>query len=99
MIDLTINEQQLQKTIQRVKEQNIIIPTFQQQIHPEQIPEKIASKLSNVGLWEVNPLNLFRISWKNEPKEIGGIFGGVNYMEVPPTLTGVKARIFALVGY
>ena len=74
MIDLTINEQQLQKTIQRVKEQNIIIPTFQQQIHPEQIPEKIASKLSNVGLWEVNPLNLFRISWKNEPKEIGGIF-------------------------
>jgi cysteine synthase A len=98
MVDLTINEEQLEKTIHRVKERNIIIPTFQQQIHPEKIPEKITSKLSNVGLWEVNPLNLFRIGWKNEPKEKGGMFGGVNYMEIPSALTGVKARIFALIG-
>ena len=27
-----------------------------------EIPEKIQEKLKNVGLWDVNPLNLFRIS-------------------------------------
>jgi cysteine synthase A len=98
MIDLTVNEQQLNKTIQRARERNIVVPTFQQQINSKEIPGKITSELRNVGLWEVNPLNLFRISWKNEPKEKGGLFGSVNYEEIPSALTGVKARIFALVG-
>ena len=54
--------------------------------------------MKQVGLWEVNPLNLFRASWKNQPVETGGGFGGVNFMELPPAITGVKARIVALVG-
>jgi cysteine synthase len=54
--------------------------------------------LKNVGLWDVNPLNLFRITWHNEPVASGGGFGGVNYLEFPPELTGVKARIFSPVG-
>ncbi len=55
-------------------------------------------ELAGIGLWEVHPRNLFRISWKNEPRESGGGFGGVNYLEFPPALTGVQARIIALVG-
>jgi cysteine synthase len=51
-----------------------------------------------VGLWDVDPRNLFRISWKNEPVPRGGGFGGVNYLEFPPSFTGVEARIIALVG-
>ena len=52
--------------------------------HPETIPEKIQAKLKNVGLWDVNPLNLFRITWKNEAKESGGGFQAVpNYVEIP----------------
>ncbi len=98
MIDLTKNQTQLQRTIQRARERNIIIPTFQEQINPESIPANINEKLKQVGLWEVNPLNLFRITWKNEPKAKGGQFGPVNYIELPSTLTGVQARIFALVG-
>ena len=46
----------------------------------------------------MNPLNLFRITWKNEPVPSGGQFGKVNYLEFPPALTGVEARIIALVG-
>jgi hypothetical protein len=49
-------------------------------------------------LWELNPRNLFRITWKNEPKEKGGQFNGVNYLELPKSLTGVDARIIVLVG-
>jgi cysteine synthase len=98
MIDLQINQTQLQRALQRARERNIIIPTFDEMIHPERISDEIKNKLKNVGLWEVNPLNLFRITWKNQPKEKGGQFGGVNFLEMPPALTGVRARIFGLVG-
>ncbi|MCC8138821.1 MAG: pyridoxal-5-phosphate-dependent protein subunit beta [Lachnospiraceae bacterium] len=67
--------------------------------HPEEIPGKIKDKLKDVGLWDVNPLNLFRITWKNEPKESGGLFQKVpNYVELPSELTGVPCRIIAMVG-
>jgi cysteine synthase len=98
MIDLTINEEQLQRTIKRAKEKNIIIPTFAEMKNPELIPDKIKDKLKGIGLWDINSYNLFRITWKNKPIKKGGLFGGVNFIELPPELTGVKARIFALIG-
>jgi cysteine synthase len=98
MIDLTIHPDALNRTIQRAREQNIIIPTFKQQQNPALIPAEIVAKLKNVGLWDLNPLNLFRITWHNEPKAHGGGFGPVNYLEFPSELTGVKARILAPVG-
>lgn len=98
MIDLQMNEIQLAHAIERAREKNIIIPTFRQMAHPAEIPEKIKMKLADVGLWDVNSLNLFRITWHNQPQESGGKFGGVNYLVLPPELTGVKARIVALVG-
>jgi len=66
--------------------------------NPELIPQKIKDKLANIGLWDLNSLNLFRITWKNEPKDFGGKFGDVNYLEIPSELSGVKARIIVLVG-
>ncbi len=73
----------LEHNIKKAKENNIIIPTIAQMQHPETIPEKIKAKLST-GLWDVNPLNLFRITWKNEAKETGGLFQEVpNYVEIP----------------
>lgn len=98
MIDLTVNEKQLLHSIKRARDRGVAVPTFKQMIHPEKVTDDIKNKLKRVGLWEVNPLNLFRITWKNEPKAKGGQFSGVNYLEVPPALTGVKARIFGLVG-
>lgn len=99
MIDLTKNEAALERNIQNAKENGIIIPTIHEMQHPEEIPGKIKDKLKNVGLWDVNPLNLFRITWKNEPKESGGLFQEVpNYVELPSELTGVPCRIIAMVG-
>ena len=99
MINLTINEKQLENAIQQSKEQNIILPTFEEMKNPQLIPLKIREKLGNVGLWDFNPLNLFRISWKNQPVENGGDFNKLpNYIELPQELTGVKARIICLVG-
>lgn len=98
MIDLTINQEQLKRTVQRAKERNIAIPTFDQMKNPERIPQKIKDQLKDVGLWDVNSLNLFRITWKNEPVKSGGLYGGVNFVELPKEITGVDARIIALVG-
>ncbi|HHX94697.1 MAG TPA: pyridoxal-5-phosphate-dependent protein subunit beta [Clostridia bacterium] len=98
MIDLTKNEAALERNIKRARERNIVIPTLHQMAHPEDIPEKIRASLKDIGLWDINSRNLFRITWKNEPKEKGGLFGGVNYIVLPEELTGVKAKIVALVG-
>ncbi len=98
MIDLTINEAALAKTVERARERNIIIPTFEQMAHPDRLPEQIKTALGDVGLWDVNPLNLCRITWKNEAVASGGGFGGVNYLELPKSLTGCDARIIGLVG-
>jgi len=93
-----INEAVLEKTVQRCRERNIIIPTFAQQKDPTTIPAAIRDRLENVGLWDVDPANLFRITWKNEPIEHGGGFNEGNWIEFPPALTGVDARIIGLVG-
>ena len=98
MIDLTIDQECLTRTVQRARERNIIIPTFKQQRDPSQIPAEVQNRLRDLGLWDIVSPNLFRITWKNEPVPHGGSFGGVNYVELPPALTGVPARILCLVG-
>lgn len=98
MIDLSINEERLARTIERARERDIVIPTFKQQKDPSLIPDSIKAKLENIDLWDIASPNLFRITWKNEPVEHGGGFDGVNYMELPSSLTGVPARIISLVG-
>jgi cysteine synthase A len=97
-IDLTINKDRRKRAIQRALEKNIIIPTYAQMKDPSKVPARIKQELAGIGLWDVHPRNLFRITWKNQPKESGGGFGGVNHIELPPSLTGVPARIIVLVG-
>ena len=55
MLDLTIYEKGLKNNIERAKAQNIILPTIDQQMHPEKVPEKILEKLKGVGLWDIDP--------------------------------------------
>ncbi|MGD2059808.1 MAG: pyridoxal-phosphate dependent enzyme [Acidimicrobiia bacterium] len=98
MIDLTIDASAQERAAARARERDIVIPTFAQMRDPGLIPADIVARLENVGLWDLDPLNLFRITWKNEAVEKGGGFGGVNYLELPPELTGVQARILMLVG-
>ncbi len=93
---IPVNEELVERTAQRCRERDIIIPTFAQQKDPALIPEGIRKELKKIGLWDVHPRNLFRITWKNDPET--GLFHGVNYLEIPPQLSGVRARIFGLVG-
>ncbi len=98
LIDRVVDAAVLEKTVARFREKNIILPTFAEQRHPEKIPARIQDRLRGIGLWDLHPLNLFRITWKNEPREKGGLFAGVNFLELPRELTGVRARVVLLLG-
>ncbi len=98
MINLELNKKQIEKNVKICKEQNIIIPTFREMRNPEKIPGIIKDELEKIGLWDIHPRNLFRINWHNEPVKKGGGYGKVNYMVLPSELTGIKAKIIALIG-
>jgi cysteine synthase A len=98
MIDLSVFEERLERTVERARKRDIIIPTFAQMKDPSAIPDAVKDQLLGIGLWDLASRNLFRITWKNEPVPAGGGFGGVNYIEFPRSLTGVEARLIALVG-
>ena len=93
-----MNEAVVEKAAARCRERGIRIPTFAEQRDPSRIPAKIRERLQKVGLHDVDPANLFRITWKNEPQEHGGLFNAGNWIEFPSALTRVDARIVGIVG-
>ena len=86
----------LTRAIDLCRRRKVILPTLAQQRDPGLVPSKVEAALRPVGLWETNPLNLFRITWKNDV-QTGG-FGKVNSFVIPRELTGVDATIVGIVG-
>ena len=92
----TTKSEKRRRAVATCRERGIVIPTFAQMRDPDSIDPVIAAKLRGIDMQAVHPLNLFRITWHNDPKSGG--FGPVNTLELPPVLTGVPARIVGLVG-
>ena len=91
-----MDEKVIRKTAARCRERGIVIPMFCELRDPEKIPAAVKAKLPGLDMDDIHPLNLFRISWKNDPHT--GLYGGVNTLEIPPAVTGVEAKIIGLVG-
>eukprot|EP01029_Cantina_marsupialis_P013807 TRINITY_DN305_c0_g1_i2.p1 TRINITY_DN305_c0_g1~~TRINITY_DN305_c0_g1_i2.p1 ORF type:complete len:448 (+),score=124.96 TRINITY_DN305_c0_g1_i2:33-1346(+) len=92
-------EATIEKNVKYCREHNVILPTLEEMVHPEKIPQKIKDELKDIGLWDVNSRNLFRITWKNENVEKGGKYMDVpNHFTLPSSLTGVKSKITLLLG-
>ena len=72
MIDLTLHAKPLARALQRASERGTRIPTFAEMRDPSLIPAETLNSLSQTGLWDVNPVNLFRVTWKNAPVAQGG---------------------------
>lgn len=98
MIDLTIDQETLAKNIEYCREKKISLPTFAMMKDPGKIPAAIKDQLSDIGLWDLHSANLYRISWNNDQKDSGGLFGGVNHFILPPELTGCRANIIMISG-
>ncbi len=92
----TIDEAVRARAAARCRERGIVIPTLAQMRDPSLVPPDVRERLTGVGLWDVDPLNLFRITWRNDPET--GLYNEGNWLEFPPELTGVPARIVGLVG-
>ena len=85
-----VKEEYLNSAVEECKKSKVLFPTFKQLSDPSLIPEEIKQKLKSVNMQDVNPLNLFRISWYNEPIEQGGLFKDIpNYIEIPPEISGI----------
>jgi cysteine synthase A len=94
----SVRPEVLVKAVQQARARGVILPTIAQQMNPALIPPAVVARLRGLGLWDIDPLNLFRITWKNEPKEQGGGFNQGNWIEFPSSLTGVSARIVGIAG-
>lgn len=90
------NREAYENAVVRCREKGITIPTIAMQKNPELVPEDIKSKLQAIDITAIDPLNLYRITWKNDPET--GLFNDGNIVEFPSELTGVDARIIGIVG-
>lgn len=84
------------RAIERCRLKGIVIPTFEEMRYPSRIPSAITNRLPGLDMQAVDPLNLFRITWHNDPST-GGL-GPVGALEIPSSITGVDTRIVGLVG-
>ena len=67
-------------------------PTFEEMLHPNKIAPAIREQaLKALKGDPLNPINLFNITWRNAQND-------VNYIVLPPELTGVEANIVVLYG-
>jgi len=92
----TINKETRKITAKHFRKHGIIVPTFKQLQSPHLVSDEIKNKLKKIDINAIDPLNLFRINWKNDINN--KLFGRVNAIEIPRSITGIKARIFGLVG-
>lgn len=95
---MQVNQQVLERTIKQCRDRKVLLPTFAQMRDPSLVPQKVKDRLKQVGLWDIDPINLFRITWKNEPIEKGGLYSHANVVVFPPEMTGVDATIIGIVG-
>jgi cysteine synthase len=67
-------------------------PTYEEMLHPDKIEKSVRTQaLAAKAKNELDPINLFNITWKNENNE-------VNKIVLPKALTGVEANIVVLLG-
>jgi cysteine synthase len=85
-----------QRAVETCRERRILIPTFSQLRDPTTVDPVVLAAMRGVNMQAVHPLNLFRITWHNDPAT--GAFGPVNAVEFPSEVTGVRARIVGLIG-
>ena len=66
-------------------------PTYDEMLHPESVTKEIRQRALAAKENELDPINLFNITWKNEKNE-------VNKIVLPKELTGVDCNIIVLLG-
>ncbi len=66
-------------------------PTYEEMLHPSKLSQEIRKRALKGKIDELDPINLFNITWKND-------IGEVNKIVLPKALTGVDANIVVMLG-
>lgn len=66
-------------------------PTYEEMLHPSTLDPTIREKALQAKTDELDPINLFNITWRNQDNQ-------VNKIVLPKELTGVDANIVVLLG-
>lgn len=93
VVDTTVYE----NTVSRFREAGVLLPTLGQLRDPSTIPAALRAQLKTVSPDAPHPLNLFRVHWFNDETR-AGLTEVPGHIELPPELTGVRARIVLALG-
>ncbi len=61
-----VDQERYQRTVDRFRQQGIVLPTFAQLADPSTIPDAITTALAGVDRNDADPRNLFRVHWYND---------------------------------
>ena len=86
----------VERTAERFREQQIVLPTFAQLKDPRTAPGSLAGQLGAVDRNAASPANLWRIHWYN--KLDGGVTAVPEHVVLTKELTGVDAPIVVAFG-
>jgi len=87
----------LDRTVDRLREANVLLPTFGQLANPGLAPAVVREKLAAVGPDDPDPLNLFRVHWSNAADRVS-LVDVPEHVVLPRELTGVDATIVVALG-
>jgi len=97
LFDEIADEAAYQRTVERFRDRQILLPTFGQLADPSTAPAGVASALTDVGADDPDPRNLWRVHWYNDHTRTGRS-EVPEYVEIPGELSGVEARILVALG-
>jgi len=92
-----VDERALERTVERLRETRVLLPTFGQLASPALVPAAVRERLGEVGPDDPDPLNLFRVHWYNGADRVS-LVDVPDHVVLPRELTGVDARIVVALG-
>ena len=94
-----VDAESLARSVDRFREQGIVLPTFGQLADPSTIPHAMRKRLADVDRDAADPANLFRVHWRN-PIEGSApeVVDLPEHVVLPSTLTGVESPIVVVFG-
>jgi len=86
----------LNAAAKHAREKGVVLPTFSELASPKTIAPEIISAVKKTPANKPDPGNLFRINWFNDND--GGLQQQPAWLEIPPSISGVRARIVVVLG-
>jgi cysteine synthase len=92
-----VDSENYARAVAHLREHHIVLPRFTELAEPSSIPRGVLSALDGVGPDDVDPLNLFRVTWYNGPYRRSQVAVPA-HLVLSEALTGVPAKIVVALG-